>query len=119
MSLGLAAPKLVERVRDVAADDDEAVGRVDEDALVPLRHYYTRNTVIRPVWRGLVDENELAAIVDDAASYYDRIWLVLAHTTNRALEVTLDSRDDLIRVGERHFTAEVDLVEYQMHRDVS
>jgi hypothetical protein len=35
LSLGCAARELVERVRDVAADDDEAVGRVDEDAWCP------------------------------------------------------------------------------------
>lgn len=89
---------------------------VDEDAVIPLRYYYERDTEIRPVWRGLTDEGELAALAEEAAMGYDNVWLVFGHTLNRALEVALDARHDLVRVGEEHFTCGVDLVAYRVEK---
>ncbi len=86
---------------------------VDADAVIPLRRYYARDTMMRLVWRGLVDEGELAALAEEAATGYDNVWLVFSHTLNRGLETALDARHDLVRTGEEHFTGGVDLVMYR------
>jgi len=93
---------------------DDLIFVVDADCVIPLRHYYHRETDLRLVWRGLVDEAELAALAEEAASGYEGVWVVFSHTVNKKLAEALDAREDLVRMGEEHFAGGVDLVSYRV-----
>jgi len=101
---------------DASVGTNDLIFVVDADAVVPLRHYYERDTEMRLVWRGLTDEGELDALAEEAAAGYDNVWLVFSHTLNRGMETALDARHDLARVGEEHFAGSVDLVIYRAEK---
>ncbi|MCG2767708.1 MAG: glycosyltransferase family 39 protein [Anaerolineae bacterium] len=101
---------------EVSVGANDLIFVVDADAVIPLRHYYQRDTEMRLVWRGLTDEGELTALAAEAASGYENVWLVFSHTLNRGMEKALNARHDLVCVGEVHFTGSVDLVMYRAEK---
>jgi mannosyltransferase len=98
---------------EASVGDNDLIFVVDADCVIPLRHYYWRDTEMRLVWRGLDEEEELAALAAEAASGYENVWLVFSHTLNRRLGEALDASDGLVRTGEVRFTGGVDLLMYQ------
>ena len=62
---------------------------MDEDIVVPFRHYYRGPAAIQTVWRGRDEPEVLRRLVDEAVEAHSRVWLVLAHTQNYRLKEQL------------------------------
>lgn len=92
-----------ERPRDV-------IVLVDEDIWIPFEHYYRGSTRCVGVSRTITDTSLLAARVGMLVPSYSRVWLVLSHTDNWALQEYLKSSRYTQMQSERQFTqVQVDL----------
>lgn len=86
------------------AQGRDVICLVDEDTSAVFGYYYQGPLPVVGVSGALRDEAELASIVNALISRYDRIWLLVSHTTNEALPSYLKGRSDLRLVGEWRMT---------------
>jgi len=83
---------------------------LDEDVWLPFEYYYRGPTRRVGVSRSIADRDLLAARVGMWVPSYARIWLVLSHTDNLALQDYLETSRFTRLASEKHlFLVEVDL----------